>query len=63
MIMDPITIQAGLQVIAQLIAAVQAAHAKGDTVISPEVWAEATDTRRAAQKKLDENIASHKVQP
>lgn len=58
--MNPVTIEAGLQVISQLLALIQLAHASGTGHVSGEEWAAAIAARGAAQKKLDDDIAAAK---
>lgn len=55
--MNPVTIEAGLQVIAQLLSLIQLAHASGSGAVSGEEWAAVIGARNTAQKKLDDDIA------
>lgn len=56
--MTPITIEAGLKVLAQLLALIQNAHASGSGAVSGEEWAAVLDARNVAQQKLDADISA-----
>ena len=53
-----ILIEDGLQIVANIIAAIQAARVSGSTTIDASVLSADVDARNAAQTQLDKDIAS-----
>ena len=53
-----ILIEDGLQIVANIVAAIQAARVSGSTTIDASVLSADVDARNAAQTQLDKDIAS-----
>lgn len=55
---SPILIEDGLQIIAQIVQAIQQAQASGSKTIDPSVLLADVTARNSAQAQLDKDIAS-----
>lgn len=58
--MNPVTIEAAVEIAAQILSAIQNAIANKQTVITPDAWAAAITARNAALTQLDADISAAK---